>query len=174
MALTIGHIGYTGLQKLYDQNLVEGFDVDTQTSKPYCIACTEGKLAVKSFNQQASCTKEVGQLTHINLWGKYNVTSLQGHQYYILFINNFSQYTTVKFLKAKSQALAHVKAYLTYLKAHRRKPHAIWVDCGKEFINEDLKSWCHEQGIEINQTAPYSPPQNGVAEQMNHTLVELA
>jgi transposase InsO family protein len=51
---------------------------------------------------------------------------------------------------------------------------AIHVDCGKEFINEDLKSWCHEQGIEINQTAPYSPSQNGVAEWMNRTLVELA
>ena len=50
----------------------------------------------------------------------------------------------------------------------------IYVDRGKEFINEDLKSWCHEQGIEINQTAPYSPSQNGVAEWMNCTLVELA
>jgi hypothetical protein len=50
----------------------------------------------------------------------------------------------------------------------------IWVDCSKEFINKDLKSWCHEQGIEINQTAPYSPSQNGVAEWMNCTLVKLA
>jgi hypothetical protein len=81
---------------------------------------------------------------------------------------------TVEFLKAKSQASAHVKAYLTYLKAHGRKPHAIRIDRDKEFINKDLKSWCHEQGIEINQTAPYSPSQNSVAEQMNHMLVKLA
>jgi hypothetical protein len=64
---------------------------------------------------------------------------------------------TVEFLKAKSQASAYVKAYLTYLKACRRKPHTIYIDHGKEFINDNLKSWCHEQGIEINQTAPYSP-----------------
>ena len=81
---------------------------------------------------------------------------------------------TVKFLKAKSQALAYVKAYLTYLKSCGKIPHAICVDRGKEFINEDLKSWCHEQGIEINQTAPYSPSQNGVAKWMNCTLVKLA
>jgi transposase InsO family protein len=37
-----------------------------------------------------------------------------------------------------------------------------------------LESWCKERGIEIHLTAPYSPSQNGVAEQMNHTLVELA
>jgi hypothetical protein len=28
--------------------------------------------------------------------------------------------------------------------------------------------------MEIQQTAPYSPSQNGVAERMNRTLVELA
>ena len=81
---------------------------------------------------------------------------------------------TIKFLKAKSQASAHVKAYLTYLKSHGKIPHTIGVDRGKEFINEDLKSWCHEQGIEINQTAPYSSSQNGVTKRMNRTLVELA
>jgi transposase InsO family protein len=31
-----------------------------------------------------------------------------------------------------------------------------------------------EKGIEIQMTASYSPSQNGVAERMNHTLVELA
>jgi hypothetical protein len=45
-----GHMGYTGLQRIYDQNLVEGFDVNTQTPKPNCIAYTEGKLAVKPYD----------------------------------------------------------------------------------------------------------------------------
>jgi transposase InsO family protein len=48
------------------------------------------------------------------------------------------------------------------------------MDCGKEFVNEKLKMWCNERGIEIRFTAPYSPSQNGVAEWMNWTLVELA
>ena len=34
--------------------------------------------------------------------------------------------------------------------------------------------WCQREGIEIQMTAPYSPSQNGVAEWMNQTLVELA
>ena len=91
-----------------------------------------------------------------------------------MFVDDASRYITVEFLKAKSQASDHVKAYLTYLQNRGRKPQAICVDRGKEFINEDLKSWCHQKGIEINQTAPYSPSQNGIAERMNRTLVELA
>ena len=37
-----------------------------------------------------------------------------------------------------------------------------------------MQSWCQAQGIELQTTAPYSPSQNGIAEHMNHTLVELA
>jgi hypothetical protein len=169
-----GHVGYTGLQKLHELGLADGFDVDARTPKPDCVACTEGKLTVKPFDKSVTCAKEVGELTHIDLWGKYDTTSLHGRQYYILFVDDSSHYTTVEFLKAKSQASDHVKAYLTYLQNHGQKPHAIHVDRGKEFINENLKTWCHQQGIEINQMAPYSPSQNGVTERMNHTLVELA
>ena len=35
-----GHISYSGLQKLHDLKLVDGFTVDTRTAKPDCIACT--------------------------------------------------------------------------------------------------------------------------------------
>ncbi len=55
-----------------------------------------------------------------------------------------------------------------------RKPRAIRVDQGKEFLSDQLKDWCEERGIEIQLTAPYSPSQNGIAERMNRTLVELA
>ena len=52
--------------------------------------------------------------------------------------------------------------------------HTIRVDHGTEFINRKLQNWCHENGMTIEKTAPYSPSQNGVAERMNRTLVELA
>ena len=56
----------------------------------------------------------------------------------------------------------------------RRNPKQFGIDRGKEFVNKSLTEWCHEHGIEIQMTAPYSPSQNGVAERMNRTLVELA
>ena len=48
------------------------------------------------------------------------------------------------------------------------------MDCGREFINEELDTWCKEHGIEIHFTAPYSPSQNGIAERMNRTLIECS
>jgi hypothetical protein len=91
-----------------------------------------------------------------------------------LFVDDTKQYITVECLKEKSDAAQPVINYLAHLITLGRKPKAIQIDSGTEFVNEKLKSWCKEQGIEIHMTAPYSPSQNGVAERMNQTLVELS
>jgi hypothetical protein len=45
---------------------------------------------------------------HINIWGKYNVISINGNQYYLLLINDATKYVTLKFLKAKSEAACKI------------------------------------------------------------------
>ncbi len=169
-----GHIGYKGLQRLLDENLVEGFTVDKQSPKPDCAACTEAKQSEKPFGISTRQTTKPGELTHIDVWGKYDVTSINGHQYFVLMIDDATRHIMVEFLKTKDQAAQKVKDYLTYLRTHEKMPCAIRTDRGREFLNEYLKTWCQSQGIELQTTAPYSPSQNGVAERMNRTLVELA
>jgi transposase InsO family protein len=110
----------------------------------------------------------------MDLWGKYDVSSIHGNQYYLLLVDDATRYVTLHFLKAKSEAGKHIKNYLTYLQVRGNPTHAIRVDRGTEFINKDLIDWCQEKGMEVQLTAPYSPSQNGVAERMNRTLVELA
>ena len=52
-----------------------------------------------------------GQLTHMDFWGKYNVVSINGHQYYILLIDDSTRYITIHFLKWKDEAVRMVKEY---------------------------------------------------------------
>ena len=96
-----GHIGYTGLQKLLDNKLVNGFVVDTTSAKPNCIPCKEAKQTTEPFKGVSHQDIIPGELTHIDLWGKYDVTSINGHQYYILFVDDSAQYIIVGFLKGK-------------------------------------------------------------------------
>ena len=117
---------------------------------------------------------EPGELTHINMWGKYCISSINGNQYYVVLVDDCGQFTSLDFTKLKEQAIQSVKNYVTCLKTLGRKPKALCFDWGKEVINEDLRNWCAEQGIEIQTTAPYSPAQNGITKCMNQTLVELA
>ena len=75
--------------------------------------------------------------------------------------------TSLDFTKLKEKAVQSVKNYVTCLKTLGKKPKPLRFNWGKEFINEDLRNWCAEQGIEIQTTAPYSPAQNRITECMN-------
>src|SRR6267154_2602667 len=169
-----GHVSYKGLKTLHNERLLNGFTVDPETPMPDCMSCTEAKHSVKPFRTKADNLCNKGKLTHMDLWGKYDITSISRHQYYLLLVDNTTCYVTVYFLKGKHEAAQHVKNYLTYLHVHGISTHTICVDRGTEFINKDLTNWCHAKGMEIQQTAPYSPSQNGIAERMNRTLFELA
>jgi transposase InsO family protein len=50
----------------------------------------------------------------------------------------------------------------------------IRVDEGREFLNAELKAALAKKGIELRAVTPYSQSQNGVAERLNRTIVELA
>jgi len=169
-----GHVSYTGLTKLHSQKLINGFHVVTTSPKPECPACIAMKQSQKPFRPPTARTSHPGELTHADLWGKYDTTSINRSQYYLLLIDDATRYITVKFLKNRNHAAQQIQNYFTHLSVQDKYPCAIRVDRGTEFINQDLISWCKSRGIDIQWTAPYSPSQNGVAKQMNCTLVELA
>jgi transposase InsO family protein len=169
-----GHVSYKGLRKIESDNLVDGFTVDTKSGTPDCIACMEAKQSVKPYAAKTAQQRHKGKLTHMDLWGKYDISSINGHQYYLLLVDDATRYVTLYFLKAKSEATQYVKNYLTHLHVRGITTHGICVDHGTKFVNKELKDWCQSKGMEIELTASYSPLQNGIAERMNRTLVELA
>lgn len=44
----------------------------------------------------------------------------------------------------------------------------------KEYINENIISWCKKKGIQFDNTIPYTFQLNGKAERLNRTLMEKA
>src|SRR6267142_3281687 len=169
-----GHVSYSGLMKLHTQNLVERFTVDMDSPKLDCPAFIAVKQSEKPFGPPTKRVSQAGELTHADLWGKYEITSINRSQYYLLLIDDATHYITVHFLKTKDQAAQQTKNYFTYLSVHEKQPRAIRIDHGTEFINHNLMTWCEMWGIDVQRMVPYSPSQNGMAERMNQTLVELA
>src|SRR6185369_17901509 len=53
-----------------------------------------------------------------------------------------------------------------------REIKAMRFNGGKEYINQKVKDFLAKNGTQIEITAPYSSPQNGVAECLNRTLIE--
>ena len=124
--LQYGHIGYSGLQKIVDKKLVNGLEVDETSPKPDCEACTEAKMHVSTFPKKAEnqATKN-SQRTHVDLWGKMPIISIEGYSYFINFTNDKVQWATVEGLKQKNEVTQKVKDYISYLKTHGMMPEAI-------------------------------------------------
>jgi IS30 family transposase len=169
--LSFGHVGYSGPKKLLKGKMVDRFNVNIHSPKLRCIACTEAKQHREPFPKSTTRKTEPGELTHIDLWGKYTIKSIHGNQYYVVFVDSTKWYVTVQCLKEKADSTQAVINYLTYLKT-QGQIKGIQIDHGKEFVNEKLEKWCSEHGIEIRLTVSYSPSQNGTTEHMNRTLVE--
>jgi len=170
-----GHLGMSSIQTLLNKKLVTGLNIDLQSLKYDCEAYTLAKQQVTPFPKAATLkVTKPGELTHTDLWGKYPVQSIHGNQYFHTFLNDKTQYPHIRFLKHKDEMGQSIKDYVTYLKACRMQPQAFHCDQGTEFINDDLLRWLRQQGIEVQMTVPYSLSQNGAAERLNRTLVELA
>ena len=64
---------------------------------------------------------------------------------------------------------ARVISIINRLVRENRKPLAIRVDNGPEFIAEVLKGWCSDKGIELQFIQPGRPMQNGYIERFNRS-----
>src|ERR1700733_2881547 len=172
-----GHISIRAIQDLERKGMVTGLRIDAN-SKPSltCVACIQGKAKhtpIPKFSSGGNHKK--GDLTHSDLWGPARIKSLQQSLYYISFIDDATRLIRVRFLKDKSQAKVELQNYLTWVHTQLdRMPKTIRVDNGSEYINQELRAWCAERGIEITKNAPYSHAQHGNAERPNRTLMELA
>ena len=82
--------------------MVDGLNVNLLSPKPDCIACIEAKLHEAPYGPTTEKFSKPGELTHIDLWGKYDIMSIHGNSYYLLMVDDASRYITVEFLKAKS------------------------------------------------------------------------
>ena len=105
-----------------------------------------------------------------DVFGPVSPSSIGGNRYAISFIDEFSGYAVVKFMKYKTQALQTFKEYV----AQYGRPKILRTDNGTEYKNKAFKKFCISKEIAREFTVPETPEQNGVAERFNRTVVEAA
>ena len=134
-----------------------------------CEACIYGKQNRRAFpstaNWRASSQLE---LIHADVCGPMQTTSFGGNKYYLLFTDDFTRLSWVYFIKYKSQIFEQFKKFKTLVeKELGRNIKVLRSARGGEFLFEEFKTYCAENGIQRQLTAPYTPEQNGLAERKN-------
>lgn len=140
-----------------------------------CEACLKGKMARYSFPQKAKPTKEILDCIVSDVCGPFQIESHQRKRYFLTFIDVYSGYTTVEFIREKGEVPDKAIEFLNFVNTQfKRYPKVFRTDRGSEYLNGKLRNYLKEKGIKTQCTVGYAPQQNGVAERKNRTLMEAA
>ncbi|MBW0473124.1 hypothetical protein O181_012839 [Austropuccinia psidii MF-1] len=140
-----------------------------------CDECFKGKLTGIPFSHSFQSTSHALEVVHRDLCGPMHTQSLSGARYFLILIDQFTGYTTTKFLKRKEETLAAFKEYKTWAENfHQRKIVKIVSDRGGEFVNNCFKTYATTEGFEHSISSPYTLEHNGIAERGNRLVLEKA
>lgn len=123
---------------------------------------------------QGQRSKQVLELIHSDVVGKIVPSSLGGAQYFVTFIDNYSNYTVVRMMKHKSETLQEFISFQKRVEnMHNSSIKQFQSDNGGEYSSMNFKKHLEEKGILHRRTVPYTPQQNGKAERLNLTLMDM-
>ncbi|KAJ9544936.1 hypothetical protein OSB04_024643 [Centaurea solstitialis] len=174
--MRLSHLNFKTLNQLCIDNLVIGLPDFRYTKVSLCSACEKGKQTRASFkSKQISSISSPLQLLHVDLFGPVNVQSIAGKKYTLVIVDEYSRYTWVFFLRAKSDAPEEIILFVRKMeKLNNLIVRSIRSDHGTEFKNSTLETFFEQKGISQNFSSVRTPLQNGVAERRNRTLIEAA
>jgi transposase InsO family protein len=99
--------------------------------------------------------------------------SLGGASYFVTFIDDATRKVWAHPTRTKDRVFTIFKDWLAMVENQMdRKLKCLRSNNGGEYKSNEFVQFCRERGIRREFTAPYSPKQNGVAEQMNRTIQE--
>jgi transposase InsO family protein len=86
----------------------------------------------------------------------FTVTLFQ--QFVLIFVDDFSRFTWIYFLRQKSEVFQHLKDFKALVETQSgKKIKVLRTDNGGEYVNHEIHNLCHEAGIQWQHTVPYTP-----------------
>jgi transposase InsO family protein len=97
-----------------------------------------------------------------------------GKKYFITFMDDYSRMVWVRFMRTKDEAFEKFREFAAMMNQQWGQGiGTLRTDNGGEFTSEQFEAYLRQRGIRHQKTVPRSPQQNGVAERMNRTLMEM-
>ena len=179
---TFGHCNHGDILRL--QNLVDGLTIGSK-EKVECTTCILGKQTNEISREPSKRASVPLELVSSDVNGPVMPVSSDGFQYSISFVDNYSGFLFVYFMKRKSDAVSALSKFIADVAPFGKvrellnlTPESELVklrsDGGGEYMGKEFKSVLVTNKIRHEQSAPYSPHQNGVAERAWRTLFEMA
>ncbi|GJZ60630.1 retrovirus-related pol polyprotein from transposon TNT 1-94 [Tanacetum coccineum] len=137
-----------------------------------CSSCALGKIKKSSHQPKAEDTnQEKLYLLYMNLCGPMRVASINGKRYILVIVDDYSQFTWVRFLRTKDEAPeAIIKCIKNIQVCLNATVLNVRTDNETEFVNQTLREFYENVGISHQTSVARTPQQNGVVERRNQHL----
>ena len=149
--------------------------LELKSPSKLCDDCMVGKQHRASFPKKSNWrATQILQLIHADICGPLKPNSNSGKRYLITFIDDFSRKFWVYFLVEKAEAFVTFKNFKIHVEKETDSTiKCLRIDRGGEFMSQEFKKFCDNNGIQRQLTAAYSPQQNRVAERKNRTIMNM-
>ncbi len=140
-----------------------------------CKGCIQGKHTRQ--HQARSTPQDPAQRklyrVHSDI-GQLPIKSFGGSDHFITFIDEWSGRVWVHTLRSRKGVAAVFKDWLLRVQSETgEKVAKLRSDNGGEYVSKEFQQVLQQMGIAHETSAPYTPEQNGTAERINRTILEI-
>lgn len=171
--LRTGHSNVETLYKLKDHAI--GVEFNARSELKSCEICLRSKLAKTSFGERTRVTTTPMELIHSDIAGPMNTPGIFNKELYVIsFIDDLTRFQKMYPIKKKSDSLDALKTFIAEVPNQiGLNIRTLRTDNGGEYISNEFKKYCIDNGIKQEFTTPYSPEQNGLAERAWRSNFEM-
>ncbi|GJT98909.1 retrovirus-related pol polyprotein from transposon TNT 1-94 [Tanacetum coccineum] len=144
------------------QGLVCGLPMLKYEKDHLCSACAMGKSKKQSHNPKSEDTnQEKLYLLHMDVCRPMCVASVNGKRYILVIVDDYTQFTWVKFLASNDEAPDFIIKFLKMIQVRLNATvRNIRTDNGTEFVNQTLRDYYEQVGISHETSVVRTPQQN--------------
>lgn len=161
----LGHFPVNKLQFLSD--------IKTSITKDFtCDACHFAKHKRSPFPVSVTTSNAIFDLIHADIWGPFQVGSLNGEHYFLTLVDDYSRFTWLHLMKSKAEVRQlimrfHAMVFTQFGKLIK----IIRTDNGAEF---NMVEFFAEKGIIHQRSCAYTPQQNAIVERKHQHILNVA
>ena len=172
----LNHLPFSAIRRLMHTQSVSGIPdrvTDACPSSEFCEDCINGKLTWVPHTRPAMCAEVPLQQVYSDVHGPVSGRSQQGNVYWVSFIDDYSHFPAIYFIKNKSDVFGVFKWYRVWVENITGCRISILHDNkGGEYTLTELDRYLAEAGIHCEHSIQDMPQQLGVVECLNRTLDE--